>query len=115
MKKSISFGVLLTTLMFGLVSCAGNNLEKKVESRETVSDEIAEKNGDLSKDDAEEMIFNKLTFEEKQKYTVDFIREEGTKYYIRVYDNSSGEIKVKKIYTIDYHTKEIKKIGFKQQ
>ena len=110
MKRSSSFGIVMATLLFGLVSCAGNVSEKKVESGVTVSDEIAEKNGTLSKDNAEVMIFNKLSDEEKQKYTVDFIKEEGTKYYIRVYDHSSGKVKVKKIYSIDFHTKEIEQI-----
>lgn len=111
MKKSLSFGIVIATLIVGSVGCAGNDSQKKVVSGETVSDEIAKKNGTLSKDDAEEMIFNKLSDEEKQKYTVDFIREEGTKYYIRVYDNNSGEIKVKKIYIIDFYTNEIEQIG----
>jgi hypothetical protein len=75
-----------------------------------VSDKIAEEQGILSKDDAEVLIYHELSDENKQTYTVDFVKEEGTKYYIKVYETVNGQIEVKKKYTVDLHTEEIEQV-----
>ena len=97
-----------------LVSCANKTsvTEEDVEigSKATFDDKFAEEKGILSKDDAEVFVYHELSNEEKQKYTVDFVKQEGTKYFIRVYETINGEIKVKKKFTVDYNTEEIQQI-----
>ncbi|MCM3667888.1 hypothetical protein M3181_02590 [Mesobacillus maritimus] len=111
MKKNLSLiGAIFLIII--LVSCGNQTsvTEEDVEigSEATVEDKYAEEKGILSKDDAEFLVYNELNDDEKQKYTVDFVKEEGTKYFIRVYETVNGEIKVKKKFTVDYHTKEIR-------
>jgi hypothetical protein len=64
----------------------------------------------LSRDDAEVLVYNELSEEDKQIYTIDFYKEEGTKYYIRLYEEVNGEINVREKYTVDFHTEELKRI-----
>lgn len=75
----------------------------------TKSDKIAEELGILSEDDAEELVYNQLTHEEKQKLTVDYLRTEDTLYVIRTYKVVDGEIVEKDLFTVDYHSEEVKK------
>ncbi|WP_169525206.1 hypothetical protein [Pseudalkalibacillus hwajinpoensis] len=53
------------------------------------------------------MVYNELSTEEKERYTVDYLKEEGTKYIIRTYEAVNGEIKVQDYYTVDFKTKEV--------
>ncbi|ALC91675.1 hypothetical protein AM500_19215 [Bacillus sp. FJAT-18017] len=99
MKK---FYLFLLILSFSIITIAC--------SGKTQSDIEAEKEGILSRDEAEVMIWDTLSKEEKEKYTVDYEKESGTKYYLRIY-GVDGEIKVRSRYTIDFNTKEINKLS----
>ncbi|WRP06331.1 hypothetical protein U9J35_21165 [Rossellomorea aquimaris] len=99
MKKFIGLLILIFLITGCLTGCS--------DSDGTPSDEA----GDiLSRDDAEVLVYNELSEEDKQTYTIDFYKEEGTKYYIRVYEEVNGEINVRENYTVDFHTEEIKRI-----
>jgi hypothetical protein len=97
------FYLFLLILSFSIITIAC--------SGKTLSDIEEEKEGILSQDEAEVMIWDTLSKEEKEKYTVDYEKESGTKYYLRIYETVDGEIKVRARYTIDFNTKEIKKIS----
>jgi len=105
LKKYYSLLFLLIVAMV-ISGCSGKSSSGMGES------EIqAEKKEILSKDEAEVLIWNTLSSEEKEKYTIDYEKELGKKYYIRVYEKIDGEIKVRGRFTVDYNTKEIKKIS----
>ncbi|PAV29145.1 hypothetical protein CIL05_12140 [Virgibacillus profundi] len=109
MLRNLSFFIGTGLLVIScLIGCS--NEPEKTESDVTFSDKNAEEKGVLSKDDAEVLVYNELSAEEKQNLTIDFIKEEGTKYFIRVYETVNGEMKVKKKYTVDFYTEEIKLI-----
>ena len=114
LKKKFIFLIGAIFLVTILVSCANKTSvtdeEVEIGSKATVDDKYAGEKGILSKDDAEVFVYNELIDEEKQKYTVDFVKQEGTKYFIRVYETIDGEIKVKKKFTVDYNTEEIQQI-----
>ncbi len=92
--------------MLGLVSCSGNR-QDQVASESTVEDKISEQEGRLSRDDAEVLIYDRLTSEQQRTYTVDFVKEEQSFYYIRVYD---GQQHVIKKFTVNSETEEVKQV-----
>ena len=75
-----------------------------------MDDEMAAERDVLSRDDAEVLVYNELSEEDKKRYTVDFYKESGTTYYIRIYEEDQGDMDVKARYTVDIHTKEVKRI-----
>ncbi|WP_165997775.1 hypothetical protein [Bacillus sp. Cs-700] len=94
----------ITFLLFavlGLVSCSAH-LDVL-----TVEDNMAETEGRLSRDDAEVLIYERLTSEEQRTYTVDFVKEEQSFYYIRVHD---GQHHVIKKFTVNSETEEVKQV-----
>lgn len=95
-KRLIGY-CLITGILYG---CSGN----------TVDDERAAERGILSRDDAEVLVYHELSEEDKNKYTVDFYKEAGNTYYIQVYEEHQGDVDVKARYTVDAHTKEVKRI-----
>jgi len=101
------YSLLFLLIVAVVISGCSGKLSSGIEESEIQ----AEKKGILSKDEAEVLIWNTLSSEEKKKYTIDYEKELGTKYYIRVYENINGEIKVRGRFTVDYNTKEIKKIS----
>ncbi|PLT27593.1 hypothetical protein [Peribacillus deserti] len=114
MQINLSFFIGAWLLVFSIIGCSNATLENKEKtgSDVTLDDKIAEEKGILSKDDAdaEVLVYNELSAEEKQSLTIDFFKEEGTKYFIRVYEPVNGEVKVKKKYTVDFNTEEIQLI-----
>jgi hypothetical protein len=100
LKKNITFLLVASLLMSSLIGC----------SNFTVSEHSEEGKGLVSKDEAEVMVYNILTEEEKEQFIIDYYKEEKTKYYIQVYKQVNGEMKEKRVYTVDYHTKEIRLI-----
>ncbi|MFJ6411265.1 hypothetical protein ACIQLG_00540 [Terribacillus saccharophilus] len=102
----------MSLLAGSLFGCSNDELSNKENtgSDVTLSDKIAEEKGVLSKDDAEVLVYNQLSSKEKKKLTIDYMKEEGTKYFLRVYENVDGTIKVKKEYTVDFNTEEVKQI-----
>ena len=93
--------ILLLFAVLGLFSCSG------VLGDITVEDNMAEQEGRLSRDDAEVLVYHQLTSEEQQTYTVDFVKEEQSLYYIRVYD---GQQNVKKEFTVNSLNKEVEEL-----
>ena len=91
--------ILFTVLL--LVSCS-NDLNVP-----TGEDHTTEQEGRLSRDDAEVLIYHQLTSEEQQIYTVDFVKEEQSFYYIRVYDSQQN---VKKTFTVNSLTEEVEQM-----
>ncbi|WP_273832244.1 hypothetical protein [Guptibacillus sedimenti] len=88
--------ILFTVLL--LVSCSDDlNVP-------TVEDNTAEQEGRLSRDDAEVLIYHQLTSEEQQTYTVDYVKEAQSLYYIKVYDRQQ---KVIKTFTVNSQTEEV--------
>ncbi|TLS36163.1 hypothetical protein [Pseudalkalibacillus caeni] len=112
MKRCFTVLLVIVILTTSLISCSNESFDHKGKtgSGDTLSDQIAEEKGILSKDDAEALVYNQLNDEEKQNCTIDFYKEEGTKYFIRVYETVNGNEKVKKKYTVDFHTEEIQQI-----
>ena len=98
--------ILILFTVLGLVSCSGNRLNQ-VASKSTVEDKISEQEGRLSRDDAEVLLYERLTSEEQKTYTVDFVKEEQSFYYIRVYDSQQN---VKKKFTVNSQTEEVKQM-----
>jgi hypothetical protein len=98
--------ILILFTMLGLVSCSGDRLNQ-VGSESTVEDKIFEQEGRLSRDDAEVLIYERLTSEEQQTYTVDFVKEEQSLFYIRVYDVQQHVIKR---FTVNSETEEVKQV-----
>lgn len=94
-----------------LIGCSNETLNNsdKSESDVTYSDKTAKEQRILSKDDAEALIYNKLSDEEKINLTVDYLKEEGTKYFIYVYGTINGK-KVEKNYTVDFNTEKIQQL-----
>jgi len=92
--------------VLGLVSCSGERLNQVV-SKSTVEDKISEQEGWLSRDDAEVLIYERLTSEERKTYTVDFVKEEQSFYYIKVYDSQQN---VKKKFTVNSQTEEVEQM-----
>lgn len=56
------------------------------------------------------MVYNELTEEKKERYTVDYMKEDGTTYLIRIYEAVNGEIKVRAYYTVDFQTEKVEMI-----
>ncbi len=110
MKRHFLLISIIAITAYGLVSCSSNQDLNQEASDLTVEDNVSEQKSQLSRDDAEVLIYHLLTIEEQQKYTVDFVKEEQSLYYIRVYENDQGQIQVKRKYTVNSHTKEIKQI-----
>jgi hypothetical protein len=99
-------------MMSSIFGCSTDAASNKEESGSgyTLSDKNAEANGILSQDDAEVLIYNQLHSEEKEHLHIDYLKEDGTKYVIRVYEDIDGTEKVKKIYTVDFRTEEVEQI-----
>ncbi|MDQ0483893.1 hypothetical protein [Guptibacillus hwajinpoensis] len=90
-----------------LASCSSNQPNN---DHVTISDQRAKEKQILSEDDAEVLVYNELTEEEQERYTVDYMKEEGTAYLIRIYEAVNGEIKVRAYYTVDFQTEKVEKI-----
>ena len=56
-----------------LASCSSNQANNDLK---TISDGVAKEKQILSEDDAEVLVYNELTEEEKERYTVDYMKEE---------------------------------------
>lgn len=98
-------------LAFSLIACSNESLNKdEIDSDDTLSDKIAEEKGILSPDDAEVLVYNQLSDDEQQRYKIDYLKKEGTRYFIRVYEKTNGQIKVKKKYAVDFNTEEIQQL-----
>lgn len=99
-----------------LIGCSGDSLVNDVtpatetNSAETLSDQVAEEKGVLSEDDAEVLIYEQLSDEEKQTVTVDFTGTEGTKYLIRTIEKVDGLSGTREEYTVDFNTGEVKQL-----
>ncbi|OZM58217.1 hypothetical protein CIB95_01190 [Lottiidibacillus patelloidae] len=98
MKKLI-MALVICISMFSIVGCGSATIDD--------TDNQQEK---LSKDDAEVLIYQQLSSEEQNEYTIDFTEEKDNKYYIRVYKMVDGNIEVKSEYTVNYLTQEVEKI-----
>ena len=110
MKRRFFIIILILTTTLNLVSCSGDL--DQVASESTVEDKISEQAGRLSRDDAEVLIYDRLTSEEQQTYTVDFVKEEQSFYYIRVYDSQQN---VKKKFTVNAQNEEIEQIELRMK
>ena len=99
----------MTTNLFACSNASSNN-NGEIESDNTLSDQIAEEKNILSRDDAEVLVYNQLNDEEKKKLTIDYYKEEGTKYFIRVYETVNGNENVIKKYTVDFNTEEVQQM-----
>lgn len=96
---------ILIILPLALIILAACNAPSSV----TKSDKNAEELGILSEDDAEAIVYEQLTDEEKQTLTVDYLRTEDPLYVIRTYEVVDGEIVEKDVFTVNYHSEEVKK------
>ncbi|MYL61803.1 hypothetical protein GLW07_00400 [Bacillus hwajinpoensis] len=106
MNRHFFLIILILFAVLGLVSCSSDRINQVV-SKSTVEDKISEQEGRLSRDDAEVLIYEQLTSEEQKTYTVDFVKEEQSFYYIRVYD---GQQHVIKKFTVNSETEEVKQV-----
>lgn len=102
--KNFVFGLInASSIAILLTGCS-------VDPQATVDDQTAEENGILSQDDAEVLIYEQLSAGEKEKYTVDFQKTEGTLYYIRVYEMIHGKLETQQIFTVDFNSKKVNSI-----
>ncbi|MFB1083082.1 hypothetical protein [Jeotgalibacillus sp. JSM ZJ347] len=110
MKRSfiLILAIIMTTII--LFGCNNSTSNGEIDSDDTLSDQYAEEQNILSKDDAEALVYNQLNDEEKEKLTIDYYKEEGTKYFIRVYEEVNGSEKVIKEYTVDFNTEEVQEV-----
>lgn len=80
------------------------------DSSPTEDDAAASLKGILSKDDAEVLIYERLNENEREKYTIDYVKTDNSKYYIRTYEMVDGEIKEKHQFTVDINTEKVEEI-----
>jgi hypothetical protein len=59
----------------------------------------------VSEEEAKQIIYEKLTPEQQEEYTIDLSRGDGTKYLIKVYKIVDGEESILRIYKLDSTTK----------
>ncbi|KMM39304.1 hypothetical protein [Guptibacillus hwajinpoensis] len=107
MRKTFLFLVGVFLLISQLASCSSNQPNS---DHETISDGVAKEKQILSEDDAEVLVYNELTDEEQERFTVDYMKEEGTTYLIRIHEAVNGEIKVRAYYTVDFQTEKVEMI-----